>query len=243
MSDQGAVDARSRPTATAAATVLYVVPPLRRQPEDALHAVPAVQLAGAPRAARPRGRGSPGPSSSGRSGGGRRDHEVLTGDYASWTGAWLPTAPPGQTLREPEPLFRKLDRRSSTMSSALRGAVIDTHAHLDAWTAPATAGARPGGRGRPRDRRRDHGRRVPADARARRPGRRASTRASGSTPTRPAAPTRAARGARATARPASVPSPSARRGSTTTATTRRATRSGGSSSRPRSGRRARASRS
>ena len=39
-----------------------------------------------------------------------RSHEVLTGDYASWTGAWLPSElPPGQTLREPQPLFRKLD--------------------------------------------------------------------------------------------------------------------------------------
>ena len=35
---------------------------------------------------------------------------MLTGDYASWTGAWLPSElPPGQTLREPQPLFRKLD--------------------------------------------------------------------------------------------------------------------------------------
>jgi len=34
----------------------------------------------------------------------------LTGRYASWTGRWQPSElPPGQLLREPEPLFRKLD--------------------------------------------------------------------------------------------------------------------------------------
>jgi methionyl-tRNA synthetase len=37
-------------------------------------------------------------------------HEVLTGDYASWIGEWRPSElPPGQQLREPEPLFKKLD--------------------------------------------------------------------------------------------------------------------------------------
>ena len=36
-------------------------------------------------------------------------HEVLTGDYESWVGSWAPSElPAGQTLREPEPLFRKL---------------------------------------------------------------------------------------------------------------------------------------
>jgi len=35
---------------------------------------------------------------------------VLTGDYASWSGRWEPsTLSPGQTLREPAPLFAKLD--------------------------------------------------------------------------------------------------------------------------------------
>jgi methionyl-tRNA synthetase len=39
-----------------------------------------------------------------------RAHEVLTGDYASWTGRWQPSElPPGQQLREARPLFRKLD--------------------------------------------------------------------------------------------------------------------------------------
>jgi methionyl-tRNA synthetase len=38
------------------------------------------------------------------------DHVVLTGDYASWGGRWLPSAlPAGQSLREPGPLFAKLD--------------------------------------------------------------------------------------------------------------------------------------
>jgi methionyl-tRNA synthetase len=37
-------------------------------------------------------------------------HTVLTGDYASWVGAWDPSElPPGQQLREPAPLFKKLD--------------------------------------------------------------------------------------------------------------------------------------
>jgi methionyl-tRNA synthetase len=37
-------------------------------------------------------------------------HEVLTGDYASWIGEWRPSElAPGQQLRQPEPLFKKLD--------------------------------------------------------------------------------------------------------------------------------------
>ncbi len=36
-------------------------------------------------------------------------HDVLTGDYESWAGSWTPSElPPGQTLLEPRPLFRKL---------------------------------------------------------------------------------------------------------------------------------------
>ncbi|MGZ8717128.1 MAG: class I tRNA ligase family protein, partial [Gaiellaceae bacterium] len=36
-------------------------------------------------------------------------HEVLTGDYESWVGSWAPSElAPGQVLREPKPLFRKL---------------------------------------------------------------------------------------------------------------------------------------
>ena len=41
---------------------------------------------------------------------GGTSHTVLTGDYASWTGSWAPCElPVGQALREPRPLFRKLD--------------------------------------------------------------------------------------------------------------------------------------
>jgi methionyl-tRNA synthetase len=41
--------------------------------------------------------------------GGER-HTILTGDYTGWTGSWQPSElAPGQKLREPEPLFRKLD--------------------------------------------------------------------------------------------------------------------------------------
>ena len=37
-------------------------------------------------------------------------HVVLTGDYRSWSGAWRPSGLEiGQALREPRPLFRKLD--------------------------------------------------------------------------------------------------------------------------------------
>jgi methionyl-tRNA synthetase len=39
-----------------------------------------------------------------------RMHEVLTGDYSTWVGSWVPSdLQPGQRLREPKPLFRKLD--------------------------------------------------------------------------------------------------------------------------------------
>jgi methionyl-tRNA synthetase len=38
------------------------------------------------------------------------EHVVLTGDYESWIGRWEPSVlPPGQQLREPRPLFAKLD--------------------------------------------------------------------------------------------------------------------------------------
>jgi methionyl-tRNA synthetase len=37
-------------------------------------------------------------------------HEVLTGDYSTWVGSWIPSRlPSGQGLRPPLPLFRKLD--------------------------------------------------------------------------------------------------------------------------------------
>jgi methionyl-tRNA synthetase len=37
-------------------------------------------------------------------------HTILTGDYSSWVGEWPPSdLPPGQSLKEPAPLFRKLD--------------------------------------------------------------------------------------------------------------------------------------
>jgi methionyl-tRNA synthetase len=39
-----------------------------------------------------------------------REHVVLTGDYSEWVGRWEPSAlAPGQALREPKPLFAKLD--------------------------------------------------------------------------------------------------------------------------------------
>jgi methionyl-tRNA synthetase len=39
-------------------------------------------------------------------------HRVLSGDYASWVGRWeAPNIPIGQALREPAPLFKKLDEK------------------------------------------------------------------------------------------------------------------------------------
>ena len=39
-----------------------------------------------------------------------QEHVVLTGDYERWGGSWEPSAlRPGQALREPKPLFAKLD--------------------------------------------------------------------------------------------------------------------------------------
>jgi methionyl-tRNA synthetase len=39
-----------------------------------------------------------------------REHVVLTGDYETWAGRWAPSElPAGQALREPRPLFVKLD--------------------------------------------------------------------------------------------------------------------------------------
>ncbi len=41
---------------------------------------------------------------------GDAEHVVLTGDYEGWSGRWEPSAlPAGQALREPKPLFAKLD--------------------------------------------------------------------------------------------------------------------------------------
>jgi methionyl-tRNA synthetase len=37
-------------------------------------------------------------------------HTTLTGDYSAWAGRWEPSRlAPGRRLREPRPLFRKLD--------------------------------------------------------------------------------------------------------------------------------------
>jgi len=39
-----------------------------------------------------------------------RGHNALTYDHSGAVGAWTPSAlPPGQALRQPAPLFRKLD--------------------------------------------------------------------------------------------------------------------------------------
>jgi methionyl-tRNA synthetase len=49
-------------------------------------------------------------------------HEVLTGDYASWVGAWESSElPPGQVLLEPRPLFRKLPPETAAEELARLG--------------------------------------------------------------------------------------------------------------------------
>ena len=59
---------------------------------------------------------------------GGAEHVVLTGDYASWRGRWEPSAlPAGQELREPGPLFAKLDPER---------VVADELARMDAAAAP-----------------------------------------------------------------------------------------------------------
>ena len=79
---------------------------------------------------------------------------MLTGDYASWVGSWTPSElPPGQALREPKPLFRKLPPETvdEELAARRRAAVIDTHAHLDALDddpAEVVARAREAGVGR-----------------------------------------------------------------------------------------------
>ena len=53
------------------------------------------------------------------------DHNILTGDYASWVGTWAPSAlEPGRRLREPMPLFRKLPPETAAEELARLG--IDT---------------------------------------------------------------------------------------------------------------------
>ena len=65
------------------------------------------------------------------------EHVVLTGDYASWTGSWEPSRlPAGQRLRDPSPLFTKLDPDQVVADELARmqaaDDVTDSHAHLDA---------------------------------------------------------------------------------------------------------------
>jgi methionyl-tRNA synthetase len=56
-------------------------------------------------------------------------HEVLTGDYGTWVGRWKPSElPPGQQLRKPQPLFRKLDPES---------VVAEEHARMEQAAAAA----------------------------------------------------------------------------------------------------------
>ena len=90
--------------------------PLRRAargrlPQDHLHAVPAAHLADACTSCSGTRAGSRGRSSSATSPRRTaRPTQVLTGDYASWTGGWQPSElAPGQALQEPRPLFVKLE--------------------------------------------------------------------------------------------------------------------------------------
>jgi methionyl-tRNA synthetase len=52
-----------------------------------------------------------------------QSHRVLTGDYGSWVGRWAPPElPVGQALREPKPLFKKLDEKLVEEELARMGA-------------------------------------------------------------------------------------------------------------------------
>lgn len=52
-----------------------------------------------------------------------QSHRVLTGDYTTWVGRWEPaTLPVGQALREPRPLFKKLDEQVVEEELARMGA-------------------------------------------------------------------------------------------------------------------------
>ncbi|HET6945279.1 MAG TPA: class I tRNA ligase family protein, partial [Gaiellaceae bacterium] len=53
---------------------------------------------------------------------GGETHEVLTGDYETWIGSWAPSElQPGQALREPRPLFRKLPPETPAQELARLG--------------------------------------------------------------------------------------------------------------------------
>ena len=90
-----------------AATVLYVALRAVDCLKIDLHAVPAAHLADRCTSCSATRAGSRGRSSSARSTEENgQTHQVLTGDYASWVGAWQPSElPPGQALQEPRPLF------------------------------------------------------------------------------------------------------------------------------------------
>jgi methionyl-tRNA synthetase len=50
-----------------------------------------------------------------------RKHVVLTGEYESWSGRWEPSSlPAGQPLREPRPLFEKLDAEKVVAGELVR---------------------------------------------------------------------------------------------------------------------------
>ena len=165
-------------------------------------------------------------------------HEVLTGDYASWVGTWAPSElAPGQALREPKPLFRKLAARDgggrARAARSVEDSVIDTHAHLDALDDdPARRRRARARRGRDADPHRRHRRRrLQARARARRAVRRRVR-----DPRHPSARGRHDDRRRRRARCAScsrtrAPSRWGRPASTGSATTRRPTRSSASSRR------------
>jgi methionyl-tRNA synthetase len=59
------------------------------------------------------------------------EHVVLTGDYGSWSGSWEPSRlPAAQALREPAPLFAKLDA-NEVVASELRRMEDALHVRLD----------------------------------------------------------------------------------------------------------------
>ena len=170
--------------------------PRRRQSEGAARAVPAVLGAAPARDARLRRRHrrpARVPHGGRRR---RREHVVLTGDYASWVGSLgaerapaRPDAPRADAaLREARP--RAGGRGGARADGGRHSGVTDSHAHLDACDEPAAALVeRAAGSRRHANRHDRHRHRVePGGARDRRAARRRASPRSGSTRIRPATP-------------------------------------------------------
>ena len=102
--------AKLEPDRERAATILYVALPAVDSLKVLLAPFLPVLRTAAPRDCSATTTSSPARSSSETVVEEDSEHVVLTGDYESWAGRWEPSRlPVGQALREPRPLFAKLD--------------------------------------------------------------------------------------------------------------------------------------